>query len=279
MAKFEFSEKVVVLFGATGGLGEAIARTLIKRGALVMLVGRKPDALQTLATQLGERTAFALADVTDWETLDAVCTTTLRQFGRIDMVINATGYDVRKPLMAHSDDDIARTININLSGAIRLTRVFLPALVDQNHGMIVHLGGFGDGRLAFPFYSVDVASRAGLHGFIESINRELRLLNHDVRVMYFGPTSADTEAERPYHALWNDMGVQVVPPEEIAEALMEAISARKSVAVMGFGARALTLLNAISPCTADALIVNRYGTILKKHLADSFTGVNPPLVK
>lgn len=267
MAKIEISEKVVVLFGATGGLGEAIARALIQRGACVMLVGRKPEALQKLASQLGERAPFALADITDRDSLEAVCATTLACFGRIDVVINATGYDVRKALIAHSDDDISRTININLTGSIRITRAFLPSLVAQNHGMIVHLGGFGDGRLAFPFYSVDVASRAGLHGFIESVNRELRLLNHDVRVMYFGPTSADTEAERPYKELWNDMGVNVVPPEHIAEALVEAIKRRKSVAVMGFGARALTLLNAISPCAADALILNRYGALLKKHLA------------
>ncbi|MEQ8676207.1 MAG: SDR family NAD(P)-dependent oxidoreductase [Aggregatilineales bacterium] len=266
MAKTGFTDKVVVIFGATGGLGEAIARALHQHGASLMLVGRKAEQLQLIAAQLGNRNAYVLADITQPQEIDDTVTTTVARFGRIDMVINATGFDVRKPLLAHTESEIQQTININLTGSIHITHAFLPHFIAQNQGIIVHLGGFGDGRLAFPFYSVDVASRAGLHGFIESVNRELRQMKHAVHVKYFGPTTADTEAERPYQPLWQEMGVNIVPPEQIAKALLSAIANNKSVHVMGFGARALTLLNAISPCMADVLILNKYGKLLKKYL-------------
>ena len=77
-------------------------------------------------------------------------------------------------MSAHSLEDIEQTLLINLSGAILISKIFLPLLANEKGATIVHSGGFADGRLAFPYYSVDVASRAGIFSFIESMNRELK---------------------------------------------------------------------------------------------------------
>ena len=90
--------------------------------------------------------------LTDPDSLAALRADVLAAHGRVDVVVNATGYDVRKPLAEHTLDDLRRTLDVNLLGAMLLTQTFLPVIDD---GVIVHLGGFADGRLAFPFYSAD----------------------------------------------------------------------------------------------------------------------------
>lgn len=90
---------------------------------------------------------------------------------------------VRKFFEQHTVADFRRLLDANLIGAMLLIHTFLPAMRKQNSGIIVHIGGFADGRLAFPYYSANVATRAGIFSFVESLNRELRTngwCNHGV---------------------------------------------------------------------------------------------------
>jgi NADP-dependent 3-hydroxy acid dehydrogenase YdfG len=242
-----FPERVVLLVGASGGLGAAIAEAFAAEGARLVLAARRPEVLAPLATRLGA----------------TVLTADLTAHGRLDVVLNATGHDVRKPLSAHSSDDLRRTLEVNLLGAMELTRLFLPVMDD---GVILHLGGFADGRLAFPYYSADVASRAGLRAFVESANRELTLEGRSARVAFFSPSPADTEAERPFHPLWRAMGTSIVTPEHVAAAVVGAVASRRPFTVMGGPlTRAFAALNAIAPGLADALLMRRYGVVLRRH--------------
>jgi NAD(P)-dependent dehydrogenase (short-subunit alcohol dehydrogenase family) len=153
------------------------------------------------------------ADLTDPASLTALRGEVLAAHGKVDVVINAAGYDARKPLAEHSLDDFRRTLEVNLLGAMLVTQTFLAVMAD---GVILHLGGFADGRLAFPFHSADAAARAGLRAFAESVNRELALRPHPRPVVsFFSPSPADTEAERPFHPLWRQMGTAIVPVEKV----------------------------------------------------------------
>lgn len=185
-----FHDRVVLVIGASGGLGAAIAEAFAAEGARLILAARRPEALAPLAARMGA-TALA-ADLTDPASLVALRDAALAAHSHIDVVVNAAGHDVRKPLATHSSDDLRRTFDVNLLGAMELTRLFLPVIGD---GVILHLGGFADGRLAFPYYSADVASRAGLRAFVESTNRELALEGRGARVAFFSPSPADTDAE------------------------------------------------------------------------------------
>lgn len=256
-----FHERVVLLVGASGGLGAAIADAFAAEGARLVLAARRPEVLAPLATRLGA-TVFA-ADLTDPASLATLQDAALSAHGRLDVVLNATGHDVRKPLAAHSSDDLRRTLEVNLLGAMELTRLFLPVMDD---GVILHLGGFADGRLAFPYHSADVASRAGLRAFVESANRELALEGRSARVAFFSPSPADTEAERPFHPLWRAMGTPIVTPEQVAAAAVGAVASRRPFTVMGGPlTRAFAALNAIAPGLADALLMRRYGVLLRRH--------------
>lgn len=255
-----FTEKTIVVIGATGGLGTAIARAFAAEGAALALAGRSrlPDADVVGAAIVSRHQA----DLTDPESLAALRADVLAAHGRVDVVVNATGYDARKPLEDHTTDDFRRTLDVNLLGAMLLTQTFLPVI---DGGVIVHLGGFADGRLAFPFYSADVASRAGLRAFAEAANRELALAGRTAVVSFFSPSPADTEAERPFHPLWRALGAAIVSPGKVAGELVKAVDRREKVHIMGgWTTRFFAALNAVSPHLADALVMKRYGTTMAR---------------
>lgn len=252
--------QTVVVLGANGGLGSAVARTFAAQGWRVILAGRSLAPLQALAAEISGQ-AHA-ADLTDPQSL-ARLAAAVATGGPVHAVINAVGYDVRKSLLAHTSDDIARLLDINLRGAVALTQTFLPVMVAQKNGVILHLGGFADGRLALPFYSVDAATRAGLRTFLESAQREVEA--EGVTLSYFCPAPADTDAERPYHPIWREMGTPILPPQVVAESVYRAVIRRQRVHIMGIGTRILAALNAVWPCAADTLILRRYSQILARY--------------
>jgi len=263
-----FHDRVVLVIGASGSLGMAIAEAFAAEGSRLVLAARRPEALAPLVARMG---AIALAtDLTDLASLATLRDIVLTVHGHLDVVVNATGHDVRKPLATHTTDDLRRTLEVNLLGAMELTRLFLPVMGD---GVILHLGGFADGRLAFPYYSADVASRAGLRAFVESTNWELELEGQSTRVAFFSPSPADTEAERPFHPLWRAMGTPVVPPERVAAKLLSAVARRRPFSVMGGPlTRVFAGLNAVAPGLADALLMRRYGALMRHHTGDEGSG-------
>lgn len=259
-----FARQVVVVVGATGGLGEAITRAFADEGATLALAARNRERLDTLAETLEAPTSVQPVDLTDPETITGLAETVLNVHDQVDTVVNATGVDVRKPLGTHTEADIDQMLAVNLGGAVRLTRAFLPAL--DGDGIVVHLGGFADGRLAFPYHSVDVATRAGVYSFVESMNRELA--GTDMTVTYFSPNPADTEAERPFHPMWEDLGLTVVPPETVADALLDVVADRERVHLMGgWTERLFAKVNAVSPRLADLLALDRYRVTFETYLA------------
>ena len=131
----------------------------------------------------------------------------------------------------------------------------------------MHSGGFADGRLAFPYYSVDVASRAGIFSFIESMNRELKQERKKVYLTYFCPNAADTPSEKPYHPVWKEMGIKISTTDEVCLALLKGIKSHQRVILMGRGASLFAKLNLLSSRLADFLLLDKYSRILKKHFS------------
>jgi short-subunit dehydrogenase len=249
-------------------LGSTFAQAFAHEGAMVVLAGRDREVLNQLAAELGANAQTLPIDMADPDSLNALRDFVLVTYGKVDIVVNAAGVDVRKPFDRHSLSDFRRTLDVNLMGAILLTHTFLPRMREQNSGMIVHVGGFADGRLAFPYYSVDVASRAGLFSFVESLNRELRVEGNHAVISYFSPSAADTKAEQPFHPIWREMGLTITPKEKVAAVLLDSIEKRKQVYIMGGVSTALfAKLNSVSPQLADTLLLNRYASILKRFLS------------
>ncbi len=256
--------EVVVILGAAGGLGSAITQAYAARGARLVLTARNVDRLQALAESFNTEVLTLAADITRAADVEAVNRACIEHFGRVDVVINAAGYDVRRAFLDHSTAEIEQLVSIDLLGAVWVTRAFLPQMLAQHSGVIAHLGGFADGRLAFPFYTVDSAARAGVRGFVDAVNREYD--GSGVTLTYFCPAPADTEAERPYHALWRAMGTSIVPPEQVAHALVKAVADHKRVVVMGATTRLFAWINSLSSELADRLLMRRYRDLIRDYL-------------
>ena len=258
-----FAGRRVAVLGATGGLGEAVARAVAREGGALVLLARDAVRLERLARELDA--PFVVTDLSP-RSLRAAAGT----YGAIDHLVCATGLDVRRSLASHRDEEVTDQLAVALAGPIHVTRAFLPAL--RPRGTIALFGGFADGALALPYYTVDVAARAGLAGFCSATNRELAVEGSDARLCYLCPAPADTASERPYASLWRAMGAAPVAPDAVARYVLQSLLMRRTVAIMGFSTRALAWLSRVVPPLGDWLAVRRFGPLLRTAFGD---GVSP----
>src|SRR5512139_512726 len=125
--KQTFHDKSVLIVGATGGLGGVAALAFSSAGARLILAGRDTEKLQQLRRQFSA--PVFQVDIANPESVAALTNST----PRVDIVVNLTGADVRKPLGTHSIEEIQRLIAVNLAGSIYLTRAFLPQMKLQQN--------------------------------------------------------------------------------------------------------------------------------------------------
>lgn len=263
----ELKDKSVVIIGASGGLGSGIAKAFSEKGARLLLAGRNEEKLRVVKDKINGDITIVTVDVTDSQSVEELSRISKEWSTNIDVVINASGTDIRKSLEDHSPEDIKNLMEINLMGTILITKAFMRCMKNEQGSTIVHIGGFADGRMAFPFYSVDVATRAGVFSFVEAINRELEIEGKAPRVTFFCPSPADTEAEKPFHSLWRKMGITIVPVEKVAAELINTIHRKKTIGIMGgFTTILFAKINSVMPKLADAIVMKKYGKMLKEFL-------------
>ena len=134
--------KVVVITGASSGLGEATARHLAARGAKLVLAARRTDKLQSLATELSAAGAEVLTqatDVTHMEQVQALADATLKRFGRIDVLVNNAGIMPLAPLAKLKVDEWSRMIDVNIKGVLHGIAAVLPTMTTQGDGHIINV--------------------------------------------------------------------------------------------------------------------------------------------
>lgn len=259
-----FSGRRVAVIGANGGLGEAIARALQREGAELLLIGRDAHRLALLTTEL--KASSVLADLSVVSQRQAA-----ELGGPVDHVVVATGMNLRKRLDAHQDEEVEQQLDVALLGPISVVRTWLG----QTRSSLLLLGGFGDGRVALPYYTVHVAARAGLAGFVHSVNRELRQEGDERRLLYFCPAPATTAAEQPYGALWTRMGRPPVAPEQVADAVLQSLLSGRGPVAMGWANRALVMAERLSADLADFVVHRRLGPPLREAFGTKDSAPDP----
>lgn len=185
---------VVVVTGASSGIGAATARLFGQQGWWVVLAARRRERLEALAQEIEGKGGRALAvptDVTQWEQVQRLAEVTWTSLGRVDVLVNNAGLGRLNWLEAMDpQQDIARQIHINLVGAIWVVRAFLPGLLRQGFGHIINVASVAS-YMAMPTYSVYAATKFGLRGFTEALRREVEPLGLRVSAIY--PGSVATE--------------------------------------------------------------------------------------
>ena len=134
---FDLSDQTALVTGASGGIGGAIAKALYGRGARVMVAGRRRNALSALAAELGERAHLGLADLADPAAADRLVKDAEAVMGRVDILVNNAGV-TRDALALRMDDEAWHAvIEVNLTGAFRLTRAALRGMIRRRHGRVI----------------------------------------------------------------------------------------------------------------------------------------------
>lgn len=166
--------RIALITGASGGIGQATARELARQGASVVLAARRADLLDTLATELGAAGFEALAvptDLTDTAQIEPLVQRALERFGRIDILVNNAGIGSSRSLAKTAPDALRRELEVNLVGAILLTRAVLPGMLESKRGAIISISSVAGHVGVDPLYS---ATKFGVRGFSYALRRQLR---------------------------------------------------------------------------------------------------------
>ena len=243
----------VVLTGATGGIGEAIARGLVARGARVILVARSAESVARLARELertvqrpGSVTALAV-DVTHPDGRAAVLTCAAA--ARCDTLINNAAIPSFGELETLDPDHIDAVIATDLLAPIQLTRALLPVLAARERATVLNVGS-ALGRIGLPGFSVYGAAKFGLRGFSEALRRELA--GGPVRVMHLAPRTTRTAFNDARVDAYNRAtGTRSDPPEQVARAALAMLDGGPAERFLGFPEWLAVRLNGLAPLLLD----------------------------
>lgn len=185
--------QVIIVTGASAGIGEATARRLARGGAKVVITARRPDRLEALAREIDPSGANVLAvagDVTSDAHRRQLVTAALEKFGRIDGLVNNAGYGTRGPVEIAPVDLIRKNYETNVFSLIALTQLVLPPMRARGTGCIVNIGSVA-GKIARPLSSIYDSTKHALEALTDGLRGELKPFG--VRVTLIRPGFILTE--------------------------------------------------------------------------------------
>lgn len=185
--------RVVIVTGASAGIGEATARRLASRRARVVLVARRRERLDELEREIERAGGEALAvqaDVTSAEDRKRLVGDTIAEYGRIDALVNNAGYGQRGPIELVPVEHIRRNFETNVFSLIALTQLVIPVMRDQGSGYIVNVSSVA-GRVARPMSSVYDATKHALEAISDGLRGELAMFG--IKVVIVEPGFIITE--------------------------------------------------------------------------------------
>lgn len=258
----KLSNKLILLTGASGGIGQAIARRLAKRGVRLILVGRSAQRLNHLARELNLRAGggFVLsADITTSAGLDIIRTALMALQEPLDGLINCAGVNAFSWLQDTETHEIERLIATNVTAPLLLTRLVLP-FMNPVDGRIVNLGS-SFGSLGYPGYSVYCASKFALRGFSEAMRRELS--DSPIQVAYLAPRATQTDLNSArVNAMNQELGNAVDAPEVVAAELEKMLTAtHMRDRYIGWPERLFLWINRLLPGVIDLALRNQLPVI------------------
>ncbi len=185
------AEQVVVITGASSGIGAALAQVLAQQqlGIRLVLAARNVEQLESVATQCRKSGAEVLVvptDLTQIEQVKALAAQALERFGRVDILVNNAGYGQMGPIELIPAEGVRRQLEVNVLGPIALMQEIIPGMRSQGGGRIINISSLG-GRMAFPFGGLYSTSKFALEGLSDALRMELAPFNIQVSVVEPGP--------------------------------------------------------------------------------------------
>jgi len=257
----QIANKRIVLTGASGGIGSALAQILAQNTAQLILIGRDEQKLQQMEDELPAncRAYLIAADIatsTGRQRIADVC----EKFGAIDVLINCAGINDFALFNEQDAAKIARLIEINVTAPILLTQLLLPLLIKSKSGLIANIGSTF-GSIGHPGFAAYCASKFALRGFSQALRRELA--DTSVRVQYIAPRAARTAINTAtVDAMNTELGVTMDEPMDVAKQIFAALDRDKIRDVyFGWPEKLFMWLNQILPGLVDNALLKQLTTI------------------
>jgi NAD(P)-dependent dehydrogenase (short-subunit alcohol dehydrogenase family) len=243
--------KVILVTGASSGIGLAAARALAREGASVLLAARSAERLEAEAARIRAAggAAFALAlDVTSDASVAAAVDIALARCGRIDALVNNAGNAGELRFWAEAAPQHLRAMfDVHVFGAERIARAVLPAMRAQGGGTIVNVASTV-AWVPMPSAAAYSAAKAAIVSLSESLRAELA--PHGIEVVLFAPPHTSTEAGRA----WPLEGPRIQTPEWVAEELIATLRSGRSSRLAGASNRMLLVIRRIAPAYASSIM-------------------------
>ncbi len=226
--------KVVVITGASSGLGEATARLLAGEGAKVVLAARRAQRIEALADELGKNALAVPTDVTDLPQVQQLIDKTVEAFGRVDVMLNNAGLMPLAPLEELKTDEWNQMIDVNLKGVLNGIAAALPQMKQQKSGHFINVSSVYGHKLG-PAATVYCATKFAVRALSEGLRQEVKPYN--IRTTVISPGAVDTElldhiSNKEIQSETRDFVGQIaVPPATFARMVAFAVNEPEDVDV------------------------------------------------
>jgi len=228
---------VVIITGASSGIGEKAAITLANNGYRVVIAARRQNRLEEIAEQIRKMGGEVLPIQIDLSQVDQIrdlVERTRSVFGQIDILVNNAGSARHLWLDEQSlEDDIQNQLQVNLIGMIQLTRLVIPDMVEAGSGQIIHISSIAS-WVGVPTYSIYNASKFGSRGFLASLRRELR--GTGVIISEIFPGGVDTEFGQDPDVSWKTTTVTpkfaLLSAQSVADKILDMIQMKRTRSVI-----------------------------------------------
>lgn len=251
-------QQVVVVFGASSGIGRGAALEFARRGAKVVVAARGKSGLRTLAEEIRQAGGTALAvqaDATNLDQVRAVAVQAVAEYGRIDTWVQLAAVSVYAPFRETTPEEFRHVIDVNLIGQANAAWAALPHLAKRGGALI--MVSSVEGRRALPYHSAYAASKHGVNALADTLRMELAHDGAPVSVTTIMPPSVNTPF---FDKARTKLGVKptglppVYPPSAVVEAIVHAAQRPAREIVVGAAGKAIDYSQRLSPALTDALI-------------------------
>ena len=248
------TKKIVIITGASSGIGAATARSFAHAGARVVLAARDETKLQEVAVGLPGNPLVVPTDIANHEAVHVLVERTIQVCGGVDILINNAGVGLAAPVAEMRREDLERAMSVNVYGPLELTQTVLPHMRARGAGQIIFVSSVV-GMRALPYLSGYAATKAALDRLVESLRVELRGSGIAVTLVRPGTTRTGFSARRigGGHEQRRFKGGGI-PPERVAEVILAAAQKQPRVAYVKWSDRMQVLFSLLAPRLTDRLL-------------------------